>query len=408
MNVLKRLTAFLPPNIWHGLMVVCVGLILSSGCIHQQESGMVGDPPVLEGVMHTVSKGETLAGIARAYGVTPQRLARINKIHDPNKLTVGQRIFVPGAESVKTEMMVKAAAPREKGVYHKIERGETLWRIAQAYDVEQRTLQQYNRIHDPRSLEVGQRLFIPGADEVKRVDMSVAERVYHKTPDLEREKRIELAKRIENIVQRHKAEKEGILQPESEPQDESVSAPKEPETKVSVESAGTPPQEAPKEEPAPKIAPKDVAPPEKTKRIGELAFSWPLPDRFTIAKQFGVGTGLMSNGMVLAAPEGTPVIAAADGEVKIVGDVNDEFGDTLGNYIILYHGKWKGKGLRTIYGHNAEVLVKPGDKVQRGQVIAYVGRTGRVARDVPQSQLHFQIREAVQAMNPVKVLPPLQ
>ena len=109
--------------------------------------------------MHTVSKGETLAGIARAYGVTPQRLARINKIHDPNKLTVGQRIFVPGAESVKTEMMVKAAAPREKGVYHKIERGETLWRIAQAYDVEQRTLQQYNRIHDPRSLEVGQRLF---------------------------------------------------------------------------------------------------------------------------------------------------------------------------------------------------------------------------------------------------------
>ncbi len=394
-------------------MVTAVAvLFVLTGCIHQPEREIVGDPPVLEGVIHTVSPGENLVGIARAYGLTPQRLERINNLHDPNHLDVGKRLFIPGADTVKTGTMVRAAAPREKGVYHEVQRGETLWRIAQAYQVDRRTLEQYNRIHEPRSLEVGRRIFIPGVDEVKAIEMSVAERVYHKTPELPREKRVELAKKIEKIVERHKAEKEGVAPPE--PQPESDSKAKTTSTSSSEvkeppqESISTAPVESVEEEPERKIPPADVKPPEKVKNVGQIAFSWPLAADFTVAKQFGVGTGLMSNGMILAAPSGTPVIAAADGEVKLVGDVNDEFGDTLGNYVILYHGKRGGKGVRTIYGHNSEVLVTPGQKVKRGQVIAYVGRSGRVAKDVSRNQLHFQIREEVQAMNPMKLLPSLR
>ncbi|HQO37027.1 MAG TPA: LysM domain-containing protein, partial [bacterium] len=43
-------------------------------CVHQSEQGFVGDPPVLEGITHVVAEGETLVGIARAYGITPQRI----------------------------------------------------------------------------------------------------------------------------------------------------------------------------------------------------------------------------------------------------------------------------------------------------------------------------------------------
>ena len=377
-------------------LCVCVTLFVS--CATQKSGQLVGDPPVLEGVIHIVSRGETLIRISQAYGLTPQRLQRINNIHDPNALQVGQRLFIPGARERKTATLVQAAAPRQKGVYHIVKPGETLWRIAETYNVSQRTIERQNRIHDARKLSVGKRLFIPGADKERRVEMTVAEKVYHGTSG-SREKRIALGERIQRIVDRYRVEKGDPPRQETKPQ--TVSRPP-PERRV------TPPTPTTTPKPAPAIAFSDVRPPSQVKKVGTITFSWPLPERFALLKKFGVGTGLMRNGVILSAGPGTSVVAAADGEVQLVGDVNDDFGDNFGNYIILYHGKRGGKGLRTIYAHNSEVLVKAGDKVRRGQVIARVGRTGRSPRNVTGDHLHFEIREAADPLNPLNLLPPIK
>ncbi len=353
----------------------------------------MGYPPVLEGVTHIVAEGETLVGIARAYGITPQRIQRINRIHDPNHLEVGQRLHIPGATEPKSAVAVKAAAPEEKGVYHEVKAGETLKRISDAYGVERTLIERYNNIHDPRTLQIGQKLFIPGADEVKEVQMSVAEKVYHKTPEGSREERIALAKRIEKLVDEHRVEK-------GEPPLSTPTPTPTPEPGV--------PTPTPTPEPTAVPAPQDVQPPAQVKKVDTLIFSWPLTGNFAVAKQFGAENGLMGNGMILTAPPGSPVLAAADGEVQMVGGVSDDFGNTLGNYVILYHGKQKGKGLRTIYAHLSEVVVKAGDKVSRGQMIARVGRTGRVPKDIQTDHLHFEVREATNPINPMKLLPELK
>ncbi len=359
-------------------------------CVHQSEQGFVGDPPVLEGITHVVAEGETLVGIARAYGITPQRIQRINRIHDPNQLEVGQRLHIPGATERKSAVTVKAAAPEEKGVYHVVKPGETLKRISDAYEVEAQAIERYNNIHDPRKLQIGQKLFIPGVDEIKEVRMSVAEKVYHKTPQGSREERIALAKRIEKLVDRHRVEK-------GEPPLSTPTPTPTPEPGVAT------PTPTPEATAVP--APQNIQPPAEVKKVDSLVFSWPLTGDFVVAKQYGAENGLMGNGMILTAGTGSPVLAAADGEVQMVGGVSDDFGNTLGNYVILYHGKRKGKGLRTIYAHASEVVVKAGDKVSRGQMIARVGQTGRVPKDIQTDHLHFEVREATNPINPIKLLP---
>lgn len=55
----------------------------------------------MNGVYHTVQKGETLYRIGKTYGVDSQQIARVNRIFDPQSLRVGQRLYVPGADRVK-------------------------------------------------------------------------------------------------------------------------------------------------------------------------------------------------------------------------------------------------------------------------------------------------------------------
>ena len=56
------------------------------------------------------------------------------------------------------------------GVYHRVRSGETLWRICYTYQANMKTVCRFNRIRDPERISVGQEIFIPGADRVRRVD----------------------------------------------------------------------------------------------------------------------------------------------------------------------------------------------------------------------------------------------
>ena len=96
----------------------------------------------------------------------------------------------------------------------------------------------------------------------------------------------------------------------------------------------------------------------------------------------------MHEGLDIAAPPGTPIIAPADGTVKFAGERRG-FGLTLE----LNHGY----GYITLYGHCQRLNVDEGDKVERGDVIAYVGSTGRSTGP----HLHYEVRISQEPVNPV-------
>ena len=116
---------------------------------------------------------------------------------------------------------------------------------------------------------------------------------------------------------------------------------------------------------------------------------WPLPVAGTITSQFGHRvdpiTGEVSShtGTDIACAEGTPILAAADGIVTVANGL-DSWGGSYGYYIQIDHGS----GLETLYAHCSSICVATGQQVQAGQVIGYVGHTGRVTGN----HLHLEVR----------------
>ena len=115
---------------------------------------------------------------------------------------------------------------------------------------------------------------------------------------------------------------------------------------------------------------------------------WPLPVAGTITSQFGHRvdpiTGEVSShtGTDIACAEGTPILAAADGTVTVANGL-DSWGGSYGYYIQIDHGS----GLETLYAHCSSICVTTGQQVQAGQVIGYVGHTGRVTGN----HLHIEV-----------------
>jgi len=124
---------------------------------------------------------------------------------------------------------------------------------------------------------------------------------------------------------------------------------------------------------------------------GKGPFVWPVQGK--VIDSFGSSKdGMKNDGINIAAPNGAPVVAAADGTVAYAGNELRGFG----NMILLRHDG----GYVTAYAHNASLLVKKGDKVKRGQTIARVGQTGAVFGP----QLHFEIRKGTQPVDPLSFL----
>ena len=115
---------------------------------------------------------------------------------------------------------------------------------------------------------------------------------------------------------------------------------------------------------------------------------WPLPVAGTITSQFGHRvdpiTGEVSShtGTDIACAEGTPILAAADGIVTVANGL-DSWGGSYGYYIQINHGG----GLETLYAHCSSICVSTSQQVQAGQIIGYVGHTGRATG----SHLHLEV-----------------
>ena len=122
-------------------------------------------------------------------------------------------------------------------------------------------------------------------------------------------------------------------------------------------------------------------------------FCWPAPSYTRVSSDYGyrihptLKVEMFHNGVDLAAPGGSDILAAYDGEV-----VSASYTAAMGNYIMIDHGG----GLYTIYMHASKLLVSEGQEVKRGEKIALVGSTGRSTGN----HLHFTVRKNGEYVSP--------
>ena len=128
---------------------------------------------------------------------------------------------------------------------------------------------------------------------------------------------------------------------------------------------------------------------------GKAPLRWPLA-KPTLTSLFGKRWGRDHEGIDMKAPIGTPVLAAADGEVLYAGDRVRGYG----NMVVLQHAD----DMLTVYAHNSLLLVHAGDRVTVGQEISRVGDTGHATGP----HLHFEVRRKQEPQDPLQFLPALK
>lgn len=126
-------------------------------------------------------------------------------------------------------------------------------------------------------------------------------------------------------------------------------------------------------------------------------FTWPCPGYTRISDEYGMRmhptlmVEKFHNGLDLAAPAGTDILAAYDGTV-----VAADYNESMGNFVMIAHGD----SLYTIYMHASALYVSTGDSVSKGQCIAAVGTTGRSTGN----HLHFGVRRNGEYVDPMEYL----
>lgn len=115
------------------------------------------------------------------------------------------------------------------------------------------------------------------------------------------------------------------------------------------------------------------------------------PSRGVVTSGYGRRYGSTHHGIDIGAGYGSSIGAALDGIVNETG-----YNSIYGYYLKIDHGS----GIETLYGHSSKILVKKGDKVNRGQTIALVGSTGNSTGP----HIHFELRSNGVAINPTKYI----
>jgi lipoprotein NlpD len=164
-----------------------------------------------------------------------------------------------------------------------------------------------------------------------------------------------------------------------------ATAPAVPSSTV-VAVAGQPPVAAPAPDTA--SAAKPPPAPSATRRVGGITWRWPAAGK--VLGGFDASDAIP--GLTIGGHAGAPVRAAADGVVVYSGDGLVGYGEL----VVIRHSK----DYLSIYGHNSKRLVKEGEHVEAGQLIADMGATG-----ASRNELEFQVRYKGKPVDPVKYLP---
>ncbi|MBR0901035.1 LysM peptidoglycan-binding domain-containing M23 family metallopeptidase [Bradyrhizobium liaoningense] len=316
-----------------------------------------------------VGTSDTLDVLAKRYHVTPQAILAANGYKGPRALSPGQQLIIPHpatAAAPAPAMAPVAAVPAAKPVAavaappstHFVNRGDTLASIARKNRISAAELARANGLDPSAKLKLGTKLTVPGAKTAAVAAPAAAAPVAA-------------------------APVAGTLQP--------VAAAPAPATKMAA--AAAPVQSARLAQATANVEEKPADTPAKAaEATGALpTFRWPV--RGKVVTTYGAKTNGKSNdGINLAVPEGTPVKAAEDGVVAYSGNELKGYG----NLVLVRHSN----GYVTAYAHASELLVKRGDTIKRGQVIAKSGQSGEVASP----QLHFEIRKGSSPVDPLQFL----
>jgi murein DD-endopeptidase MepM/ murein hydrolase activator NlpD len=284
-----------------------------------------------------VGTSDTLDTLSRHYKVSPAAILQANGYKGPRALSPGQQLIIPRPTTA-------AAAPASKPTtatpsVHVVNRGDTVLSIARRNHVSIAELAKANNLDRSAKLKLGMKLTVPGAKSAQRATASAS------------------------------------------PTTKLAAVTPKPQEKARMAQATTRPAELSTETPV-----------KVTEATGALpTFRWPV--RGKVITSYGAKTNGMANeGINLSVPEGTPVRAAEDGVVGYSGNEVKSYG----NLVLVRHSN----GYVTAYAHASEVLVKRGDAIKRGQIIAKSGQSGEVGSP----QLHFEIRKGSSPVDPLQFL----
>ncbi len=304
-----------------------------------------------------VGTSDTLEVLARRYNVTPAAIQAANGYKGPRVLSPGQQLTIP--HSAATAGAPAPVAPASKPVavasaapsVHVVNPGDTLAGIARHNHVSVAELAKANNLEASAKLRLGTKLTVPGAKTAAVAPAAPAP---------------------------------AVVQP--------VAVTTAPATKMAAVTVSPQSARLAQATPTPEDAAAAAAPVKASEATGALpTFRWPV--RGKVITTYGAKTNGKSNdGINLAVPEGTPVKAAEDGVVAYSGNELKGYG----NLVLVRHSN----GYVTAYAHASELLVKRGDTIKRGQVIAKSGQSGEVGSP----QLHFEIRKGSSPVDPLQFL----
>ena len=297
-----------------------------------------------------VGTSDTLDTVSRDYDVSPAAILQANGYKGPRALSPGQQLIIPRPTTAAPASKAVAATTATPSV-HIVNRGDTMLSIARRNHVSIAELAKANNLDRSAKLKLGMKLTVPGAKTAAVTP--AAQPGAGAQPDR---------------ASASPANKLAAVTPKSQEKTQRVQATTTP-AKLSVETP--------------------VKATEATRALP--TFRWPV--RGKVITSYGAKTnGIANVGINLSVPEGTPVRAAEDGVVGYSG--NDV--KSYGNLVLVRHSN----GYVTAYAHASEVLVKRGDAIKRGQIIAKSGQSGEVGSP----QLHFEIRKGSSPVDPLQFL----
>jgi murein DD-endopeptidase MepM/ murein hydrolase activator NlpD len=322
--------------------------------------------PAQGGTTIIVGTSDTLETLSQRYHVSPAAILQANGYKGPRALSPGQQLIIPRPAAAVAATAPAVAPPASKPVamapaassVHVVNRGDTLMNIARRNHISVAELAKANGLDHSAKLRLGQKLTVPGAKTAAAAPAAQPAAVAAAQP--------------------------AAVQP--------AAALAPPATKMAAATAG-PPQSARLAQATAKVEePAAETPVKASETTGALpTFRWPV--RGKVITSYGAKTNGKSNdGINLAVPEGTPVKAAEDGVVAYSGNELKGYG----NLVLVRHSN----GYVTAYAHASELLVKRGDTIKRGQVIAKSGQSGEVGSP----QLHFEIRKGSSPVDPLQFL----
>ncbi len=356
---------------------------------------------------HTVKKGDTLYALSKRYGVSVDQIKTLNNLAG-NNLAVNQVLKIkelppppkptppPVAETVPATTPASSSGPRldlPEEYYYTVQQKDNLYRISVNNKLSLNDLLKWNNfesethvihpgdkliVRDPGAVPAGETVRAPEApttaeaapavpDSVKSV---VVQKVYvvQKKDTLFRIAKnngmtVDELKRLNNLTSNQISVGQKLYL---------VGSPDEPGSTVSALQL----TEA-------ELQKSDII---RTDLI--------KPTTGIVTSEFGLRGGRPHKGIDIASKTGTPIYAVLDGVVAFSGVQGG-----YGNVVVIEHPDF----VMTVYAHNERNLVKANEQVQKGQMIAYMGSTGQSTG----SHCHFEYRIKGKAINPRKVLPPL-